>query len=94
MAIDEARDDESSVQIDDMCLGPSPALDLGVRTDSRDPVTTYRDRLSAWLLRVDGEHVAMEKHEIGTMLRARRVGGQGNEKEDEAGLENGQAPVE
>jgi hypothetical protein len=95
VTVNEARDDEPSLQIDHARLRPHPFLDLGVRPDSGDAVAANGDCLGPWMLRVDSEQVTAEKDEIGTTLGVGR-GGDHDAKggKQKVSLGHGQAPME
>jgi hypothetical protein len=76
MAIDEARDRQTPMEIDDVRPRTDPLLDVGVAPHRRDPVAAHRDRLGTRVLRVDGEEIAVHEDEIRAgLLRAHGAGG-------------------
>jgi hypothetical protein len=95
VTVNEARDNEPTLQIDDAGLRPNPLLDLGVRPDGGDSVATNGDGLGSWMLRVDGEQVTVQKDEIGAALgvgRARGHHAKGGKQK--VSLGHGPAPME
>jgi hypothetical protein len=50
VTVNEARDNEPSLQIDDAGLWPYPLLDLGIRPDGGNSVGANGDCLGPWML--------------------------------------------
>ena len=90
VALDEAGNRQPAAQIDHFRAGARELLDLRVAAHRDDAISAHGDGLSAWPLRVDGEHVAVEEHEVRrALLSGRRSASHGGEKRDDAGKADG-----
>jgi len=68
VALDEARHHHASPGIDALGLGVRQPLDLGVRTDSENPVSAHRDGLGARMQGIDGVHRSVGDDQVGAIL--------------------------
>ena len=61
MRIEQSGRDGASAQIDAPSVRPGDALDLGGRADGDDAIAGDRDRLRDAIVRIDGEHAAVDE---------------------------------
>ena len=86
VALDEAGNGQPAAQIDHFRAGARELLDLRVAAHRDDAISAHGDGLGAGPLRVDGEHVAVEEHEVcRPLLSGRRSTSHGDDKREDAG---------
>ena len=69
VALDEPGNDEGTVEIDHLRVGPDVRPDLAVRSNGKDGVALHGDGLAIGNVFVDGHHLTAPQDQIGLDLR-------------------------
>ena len=85
--LDEPRNREAALEIDDLRLVTDVAVDLGRAADRHNAVAPYRQRLRPRARIVHGDDGPVPQHQVGVLNRrcaATRRGGRGDQTDDHA----------